>query len=108
MDSPHDQLHFPRDPSHYPEPEVFDPMRFDEENRKQRHKAVFLPFGVGPKFCMGLNFGHIQVKAAAMTIVRDFQIALSPDQIEPIVHTPTSFQWHAKDGVFLEFKPRHA
>lgn len=94
-----------RDPKYYPRPETFDPLRFTEEKRKVRHKALYLPFGGGPKVCMGLHFGHTQVKAAAMTIVREFMIKLSPEQ-KPVVQNPKSFQWHAKDGIYLTFEPR--
>lgn len=70
-----------------------------------RHIALYLPFGVGPKACMASNFGHMQVKAAAMTIVRDFEIQAVPVQ-GPIVQNPTSFQWHAQ-GLRLKFQPRN-
>lgn len=40
---------FNRDPQHYPDPEVFDPDRFTQEERRNRHKAVYLPFSEGPR-----------------------------------------------------------
>lgn len=64
-----------------------------------------MPFGEGPRMCMGMRFGHIQVKAGVMTIVRDFKITLSPKQ-KPIVADPQSLLWQAKDGLFLNFEPR--
>lgn len=35
------------DEKYYPNPDVFDPDRFTEEARKDRHKAHYLPFGEG-------------------------------------------------------------
>lgn len=45
-----------RDPKYYPMPETFDPERFDEEGIQSRHPMLFLPFGDGPRNCIGSYF----------------------------------------------------
>lgn len=94
-----------RDPNNYPDPEVFDPDRFTEEKRKKRHKAIYLPFGEGPRMCMGMRFGQTQVKAGIMSVLKEFRIKISPNH-KPIVQDPTSIMIHAKDGLTLNFEPR--
>jgi cytochrome P450 family 6 len=41
------------DPEYYPDPERFDPERFTQENMAKRHPFTYLPFGGGPRICLG-------------------------------------------------------
>lgn len=41
------------DPEYYPDPELFDPDRFSEEAQIFRDKYTYLPFGEGPRICVG-------------------------------------------------------
>lgn len=41
------------DPKYYPNPEVFDPERFTTEEKDKRPNGTFLPFGDGPRHCIG-------------------------------------------------------
>lgn len=42
-----------RDPSIYPDPDRFDPERFNEDKIAARHPYTYLPFGEGPRICIG-------------------------------------------------------
>ena len=48
-----------RDPKYFPDPERFNPENFSEENKKNRHKYVYLAFGEGPRSCLGKNYKYI-------------------------------------------------
>ena len=41
------------DPEYYPDPEKFDPERFSDKNKKTRPDFTWLPFGEGPRLCIG-------------------------------------------------------
>ena len=45
------------DPEYYPNPDKFDPERFTKENKRNRSPYVYLPFGDGPRMCIGKNIG---------------------------------------------------
>lgn len=43
------------DPQHFPNPTLYDPERFSEQTEDSRHPFVFMPFGDGPRNCIGKN-----------------------------------------------------
>ncbi|KIZ15234.1 cytochrome P450 [Streptomyces natalensis] len=45
-----------RDPELWPNPECFDPRRFTTPDGRPTHPGAYLPFGIGPRACLGLQF----------------------------------------------------
>ncbi|XP_032662746.1 probable cytochrome P450 6a13 isoform X2 [Odontomachus brunneus] len=59
-----------RDPSIYPDPDKFDPERFNEDQVAARHPYAYLAFGEGPRICIGARFGYVQIKVGIITAVQ--------------------------------------
>ena len=61
------------DPDIYPNPEKFDPERFSDANKKTRdNSAAFIPFGAGPRSCIGMRFALIEIKLLLSAILRKY------------------------------------
>jgi cytochrome P450 len=63
-----------RDPALWDNPLVFDPDRFSEENSKGRNRWQYVPFGGGPRSCIGDHFAMLTATLALGTIIRSVEI----------------------------------
>jgi len=73
-----------RKPEHFPQPDLFDPERFSPENEKRLPHNAYLPFGTGPRICIGNHFATMEVQLIIATLVQHATFGLVPGQhIEP-------------------------
>ncbi|XP_028719508.1 cytochrome P450 3A25-like [Peromyscus leucopus] len=63
-----------RDPEYWPEPEEFCPERFSKENKGSINPYVYLPFGYGPRNCLGMRFALISMKFAVVRVLQNFTL----------------------------------
>ncbi len=68
-----------RNPTYFPDPEKFDPERFSEEGRKQRHRMAHFPFGNGPRVCIGEAFARMEAALVLAVIAQKFDLVLVDD-----------------------------
>ncbi|XP_025831658.1 probable cytochrome P450 6a14 [Agrilus planipennis] len=90
------------DPEYYPNPEKFDPERFSEENKNKRPPLTFLPFGEGPRICIGLRMGVLQTKVGLTALLRDYKFTLNSKTQVPLEFIPRQFILSVKGGVWIE------
>ncbi|MFN8532409.1 MAG: cytochrome P450 [Dehalococcoidia bacterium] len=68
----------------YPDPERFDPDRFLPENEARIPRHGFLPFGGGPRICIGNQFAMMEGQLLLATIAQRVELSLVPGyQVEP-------------------------
>ncbi|XP_055912707.1 probable cytochrome P450 28d1 [Eupeodes corollae] len=99
---------FHKDEEIFENPEEFRPERFDPDvggYRKYRESGVFLPFGDGPRMCLGLKLGLLETKVSVAEIVRNFQISVSSSTRLDNLTDPNGFLLSVKGGIILNFTP---
>lgn len=78
------------DPEYFPNPEKFNPENFSEENKVKRPDFTFIPFGEGPRMCIGLRFGMLQTKLGLISLLRKFKYTLNEKTKLPVEMDPES------------------
>lgn len=67
-------------------PDAFDPDRFAPDRSAARHRFAYLPFGGGPRICIGLSFAMVEAVAMLATLVRGARFEHDPSHaIRPLV-----------------------
>jgi cytochrome P450 len=77
-----------RHPQFWDNPEHFDPERFTPERKAERPRYAYMPFGGGPRQCIGNNFAMSEAILILATIARQYRLDLVPGHpvaIEPLI-----------------------
>lgn len=68
------------------EPDRFDPSRFEPEKVKARHRYAYMPFGAGPRVCIGNAFAMMEAVAILAVLLQDVHLRnKSPANTEPLM-----------------------
>ena len=78
------------DPDIYPMPDKFDPERFNETQKKARHPMAYLPFGEGPRNCVGLRFGLMQTRIGLIKLMLNLTFSPAAKTMIPLKFSPSS------------------
>lgn len=98
-----------RDAKYYPNPDEFDPLRFTTENRygKSLVDMPYLPFGDGPRNCIGMRMGKLSTKFGIASILHKFDIELDARHIGTELKLGNT-NIIPNGGLHLKFTPRHS
>lgn len=73
-----------RHPQFWTQPETFDPDRFATSRTDQRHRYAYIPFGAGPRRCIGSTFGILEACLIIACIVQEYELQLMPGiEVQP-------------------------
>lgn len=91
-----------RDPENYPDPDAFIPERFTSESMNTRHPMTYLPFGDGPRNCIGARFAVFQTKVGLIKTLRKYKVEVCEKTPIPYINLPNAFLLAPKDGLYLK------
>lgn len=92
-----------RHPAHWTNPEGFDPWRFSDENAAHRLRYLFVPFGGGPRLCIGNNFALTEAALIVGMVSQRYELNLAPGfrvELDP------AFTLRPRDGVWMTLHRR--
>ena len=73
-----------RNPDYWPDPNKFDPERFNPNNKQSYPTFAYLPFGEGPRQCIGKRLALLEAKMALVTILKDLHFKRTTDTEVPL------------------------
>ncbi len=69
-----------RDPALWENPSVFDPERFSPERSASRHRFAHVPFGGGPRYCIGNHLAMLELPIMVAMIAQRYRFRTVPGQ----------------------------
>jgi cytochrome P450 len=76
-------------PDVFEDPHEFRPERFAPERRAELPKGAYIPFGGGPRICIGMRFGELEIRAIAAAILDRHRLGLEPGRRMRVRQMPT-------------------
>ncbi|XP_014476321.1 PREDICTED: cytochrome P450 9e2-like [Dinoponera quadriceps] len=89
------------DPRYWDKPEIFDPERFSPDRKHNIERFTFLPFGEGPRICVGMRMALLQMKACLAVLLKKYSLELSPRTQIPLKMIPGTFLPTPEGGLWV-------
>ncbi|XP_053683463.1 probable cytochrome P450 9f2 [Sabethes cyaneus] len=95
------------DPKYYPNPEKFDPERFDQQNLSKIDTGTYIPFGIGPRNCIGSRLALMEVKLMLYYLLKDFVMEPTERTDIPLRIKKNAITLQAENGVWVKLRARN-
>ncbi|CAG9811405.1 unnamed protein product [Chironomus riparius] len=95
------------DPKYFEDPEKFDPERFSDERKGSIVDGSYIPFGSGPRVCIGSRFALMEAKLLLFNILRKFTFEVCAETPEKFDLKPSFANFDLKQPVVVELKSRN-
>jgi cytochrome P450 len=91
-----------RQEEYWPQPKRFDPERFGPEQNRSRTPLTYVPFGGGPRNCIGAAFGLVEAKVVLARIFQQYELKLTQSRVQP--HMGATLE--PRPGVIMQVQNR--
>ncbi|XP_028162497.1 cytochrome P450 6B5-like [Ostrinia furnacalis] len=98
--------HLHHNPEYFPEPEVYRPQRFLGEEKRKIESNTYMPFGDGPRICIGMRFAKMQVFAGLVTVLKKYNLELTPETPRKLEFLATSLITQPTEPLRIKFTVR--
>ncbi|KAK4874018.1 hypothetical protein RN001_013378 [Aquatica leii] len=95
-----------RDPKFYPQPEKFNPERFNDENKANIRPYTYLPFGSGPRSCIGNRFALLEAKLIIFKLLANFDFIVIKKTARLLKISKKQFNLNSEQGFHVGFRLR--
>ncbi|XP_050528367.1 cytochrome P450 6k1-like [Daktulosphaira vitifoliae] len=92
------------DSKYYPEPLKFDPDRFSDEEKAGRTSGTYLPFGDGPRVCIGKRFSEMEMKLALTELLTRYEVEPCEKTDSPLIFFVKTPVFTPTNGIKLRFR----
>lgn len=89
---------------YWPDPEKFDPERFAPENRHNINMDAYMPFGIGPRNCIGMRLGLLQSKLGLVHLLRNHRVIKCDRTVESIKFSAKCPVMASDVDIYLQLK----
>lgn len=91
------------DSKYFPNPEKFDPYRFSDERKDEIVPFTYMPFGEGPRNCIGMRFGVINAKNGLLHILKSYKVVPHEDTPKKLSFSSRALLLASTDIIKLRF-----